>query len=153
RVKIPASMKGQQVVALIKTADASFHPGNPGLGEGGESLVYVNGEPYQGLDRNRDEIYLVEKAKGGETLDLTLEACPSARFDIYHIFMYADFAVKRQQIWDFYWDCQVVHELCQTVGYDSAEFRQLAEFLNSAVKRVDLQHKGEKRYLDSIARV
>lgn len=87
KIKIPASMKGHRVLALVRP--------------GGESLSYVDGRPFQGLDNNRDELYLTEKAKGGEVFDVTLESVPSVRFDDYHEFEYADLAVMHPGIWDF----------------------------------------------------
>ena len=69
RVTIPEAMKGRRVVAFVRTAQASFVPGAPDMNEGGEALAYLNGVPFQGLDRNRDELYLTEKARGGETFD------------------------------------------------------------------------------------
>jgi alpha-mannosidase len=57
--EVPAEMSGKRVVALIQP--------------GGESLIYINGEPCQGLDRNRDEVLLLEKARGGEKFEILIE--------------------------------------------------------------------------------
>ena len=77
-IEIPQELAGKRVAALV----------NPG----GESLLYINGKPSQGLDRNRDEVLLLEKAKGGEKFEIMIEAYSSPRFDEKHIFRYADIA-------------------------------------------------------------
>ena len=151
-VQVPVSMKGQRVVALVRSADTSFIPQMTGLTEGGESLAYINGEPFQGLDRNRDDLLLSKKAKGGEKFEIVLEACPSTRFDIHHIFSYADIAVMNQQVWDFYWDCKLVSEVGEVLDENYAPARKLQELLKKTVQSIDLQHKGEEAYFQSIAK-
>jgi alpha-mannosidase len=134
---IPESMKGQRVVAFVRP--------------GGEALTYVNGKPMQGLDYNRDEIYLTNSAKPGEKFELVLEAVPSVRFDEYHHFQYADFGVMRPQVWDFYWDCKVVYEICKELDANFAPRRQMMNLLDVCMKSIDLQHVNEPAYFDSIA--
>lgn len=135
KVEVPASMRGQRVVALI-------HPG-------GESLAYVNDTPTQGLDNNRDEIYLVEKAKGGERFNIVLESVPSVRFDEHHYFTHADIAVMRPLVWEFYWDVSVAFDVWKELP-DSAPRRRLLEVVKQALLRVDLQHTNEPAYFASI---
>lgn len=136
--KVPVSMKGHRVVAFVRP--------------GGESLAYVNGKPFQGLDNNRDELYLTEKAKGGERFEIVLESVPSVRFDDYHQFRYADIAVMHPEVWEFYWDCTVAFEAWKQLDVNSAPRRQLLELLKQALYQVDLQHKGERSYFESFGK-
>ncbi len=138
KAKVPASMKGKRVLALVRP--------------GGESLTYVNGAPFQGLDNNRDELYLVDRAKGGETFEILLESVPSVRFDEYHHFQYADLVVMHKEVWDFYWDCQVVYAVWEQLTPNYAPRRQLMELLKDAVLSVDMQHKEEAAYYASIVK-
>ena len=137
-VVTPESMKGKRMVAFIRP--------------GGESLVRVNGKPFQGLDRNRDELYLTESAKPGEKFDIILESVPSVRFDEYHYFEYADIAQMEPLVWDFWWDCKVLLDVIEHIQENYAPRRQLLDTLDRAVKSVDFQHKGESAYFRSIAR-
>lgn len=41
---------------------------------GGDSLLTLNGEPYQGLDPFRNSVLLTDKAKGGEHFDVDIES-------------------------------------------------------------------------------
>lgn len=137
-VRIPKAMQGQRVAALIRP--------------GGESLAYVNGVPFQGLDGNRDEVLLTEKAKGGEVFDIALESVPSVRFDEHHHFAYADLAVKRMPVWDFYWDCRVVYDVLGVLEQDYAPARQLQDLLKETLQRVAFQHQGAPAYFASIVK-
>ena len=151
-VVVPKHFAGQKVVALFRIADVSFIPGMTGLTEGGESICFVNGVPFQGLDRNRDELFLTNKAKGGEKFELTLEACPSTRFDLNHVFKHADIAIFNQLAWDYYWDAIVALEVYQELDKNFAPARQLLELITESLLMVDLQNIGDKRYIDSLGK-
>ncbi len=137
-VVVPKAMKGQRVLALIRP--------------GGESLAYVNGQPFQGLDHNRDELYFVDKAKGGERFDIALESVPSVRFDEYHHFEYADIVAMHPAVWDFYWDARVVYRVLEQLDKEYTPRRQLLDLLKNAMFAVDLQHVGAPAYFASIAK-
>jgi alpha-mannosidase len=137
RVRVPKEMAGQKVVGLVRPH--------------GESLVYRDGQPYQGLDEHHDLVFLTDKALGGETFELLLESNPHARFDEYHHFAYADIAVMHPLVWDFYWDCQVVYEVLEVLPPNYQPTLRLWELLKQAVFAVDLQRAGEP-YHESIAR-
>lgn len=150
RATVLKSMKGQRVIAFIRTTTALFVHGAPDMIEGGEALAYVNSGPVQGLDRNHDELFLLDKAKGGEKFDIVLEATPSTRHDHYHYFAYADLAVINPIIWDFYWDCIVALEVWEQLDMNSTNARNLMALLDEAIYIVDLKHNGEQAYFKSI---
>ena len=136
RASVPETMKGECVVALIRP--------------GGESLAYVNGKPTQGLDLNRDEVLLAKRGKTGAQFEIVLESVPSVRFDTYHHFEYADLAIKRPAVWDFYWDGKVVLEVLEQLESDYAPARRLHDLLKTSLQSVDFQHYREASYYDSI---
>ncbi|HRI87075.1 MAG TPA: alpha-mannosidase [Candidatus Hydrogenedentes bacterium] len=150
RATIPKSMKGNTVFALIRATTAPFVHGAPDMIEGGEALAYVNGVPMQGLDRNHDELHLLEKAKGGERFDIALEATPSTRHDHYHHFAYADIAVRDPRVWSFYWDCVVALEVWEQLDMNTTTARHFMAMLDESIYMVDLQHKGSPAYHASI---
>jgi len=120
------------------------------LNPGGESLVYINGKPCQGLDRNRDEIVLLEKAKGGESFEILIESYSSARFDEKHTFQYADMVVIDSEIQKFYWDAKVALDVLQVIPKGSASQLRMIDLLNSSIKKVDVGHIGDERYTSSL---
>ncbi len=135
-VSVPEKMAGKRVVALIRP--------------GGESLIYINGKPCQGLDGNRDEILLLEKALGGEKFETLIESYSSARFDEKHSFQYADLATVNTDAHKFYWDARVAFDVLQILPRGSASQLRMMELLNKCVKQVDLGHLGDQRYYASI---
>lgn len=138
--KITPEMAGQRVVALIR----------PHQGPHGNSLAYVNRVPWQGLDRNRDEILLAELAESGAKFEIILESVPSQEHDTHHVFEYADIAVMNQAPWDFYWEAKIALEVWEKLKEGEAEQRQLLDVINRAVKMVDLRHPGEDPYYKSL---
>jgi len=136
-ITVPAAMKGKRVVAFLKP--------------GGEALVYVNGVPHQGVDKFHETVYLTDNAKTGQKFELLVEGVPSVRFDEYHNFERAEFAVMNTAIWDFYWDCCAAFEVWKELSLDSSERKPMLDALNAIIKSVDLQHKNTPQYDKSIA--
>ena len=137
KARIPAAMKGQKVVALIRP--------------GGESLAYVNGKtvPRTRQEPGRTPSHRPRERRAKPSTSCS-ESVPSTRFDLHHHFEYADLAVMRPAVWEFWWDCQVALEVWEQLPEASAPARKLLELLKQALYKVDLQHIGEAPYFDSI---
>lgn len=135
-VSVPDEMSGKRVVALIRL--------------GGEALIYINGEPCQGLDRNRDDVLILEKARGGEKLDILIEAYSSVSSDQKHTFGYARLALMDISIHNFYWDARVAFDVLQILPEGSATQLRMLDLINDCVKQLDISHKNDKRYTESI---
>ncbi len=137
-VTTPKSMAGKPLFVLFTL--------------GGEALAYVNGAPMQGIDVNHTELRLSEKAKAGEKFQVHLETTPGTWHDVKHVCEYPTLAVLNSQVWDFYWDGIVAHDVLEVLPEDSTPRRHLLETLKQCVLEVDLQHTGEPSYYASIAR-
>jgi len=133
KVVVPREFKGQNVVALIRPAS-------------GEALVFVNGAPFQGLDINREELFLAKKARGGEVFNIEIEAVPSVRMEAQHRFKCADLAVFHAEPWDLYWDCEVPLKVYESVEQNSAPARQMLEAVCAAIRMVDLHTAGTAEF-------
>ena len=152
RAVVPKEFAGRRVVALINPC---AHTDIPGMGrhdESGEALAYVNGKPFQGIDRHHDFMVLTEKAKAGEVFDIALEACPGIRYDATHVFAWADLAVMNRDVWDFYWDGAVLMDVVEHLPEGGAARKRLFKLVFDAVRRVDLQHRDGPEFAESIAR-
>jgi alpha-mannosidase len=147
--EIPKEFAGQQVVALIRHSGGNFEWGVPLLSAAGEALAYINGQPYQGLDKFHDDILLTKKAKAGEKFEIALEGVPSTKMDIEHHFEYADLAVLHQEVWDVYWDLLVPFKAYKAQDNGYAPVRQLFDVIAKAVRMVDLQHVDTPAYYAS----
>ncbi len=140
--EIPAEMAGQRVVALIR----------PHQGPHGNSLAYLNGMPYQGLDRNRDEILLAEKAKGGERFEIVIESIAAQECENFHIFEYADLAVMHPEPWNLYWDITILLEVLSQLPADYTPRQRLLDLVQRASLTVDIRHPRTPAYYESLNR-
>ncbi|MCR8633268.1 alpha-mannosidase [Paenibacillus radicis (ex Xue et al. 2023)] len=59
QVDVPASWQGRKIVGRF-----DFGKGGGGNNAGFESLLYVNGQPYQGVDTNHQEVFFAEESAG-----------------------------------------------------------------------------------------
>lgn len=150
KISVPKAWKGRQVVALIRTASGTFTDGLKQLSAPGEALLFLDGKPRQGLDINREEILLTNRAKGGESWDAAIEAVPSVRFAAEHLFKHADIAIRHPAVWETYWDFAVPVKVYKTLDPNTVHARRLLDELTRCVRLVDLQHAGEKTYFDSL---
>lgn len=133
---VPPEMKGACVVARIRPH--------------GESLAFVDGKRTQGLDENRDMLFLTEKAEGNEVFEIHLESVPSVRFDLIHPFGYAEVAVFHQDRWDYYWDIQTLLEVLDVLPEDYAPRWRLLGLLDRSIKTLDLNAVGGKGFEASL---
>ena len=110
----------------------------------------MNGVPTAGVDRNHEEILLTRKAKGGESYEITLEAQSGPRFESFHIFQFADMAVRNNAVWEAYWDFKVVLDVVEALPENSASRQRLQALLTEAVWKVDLQRRGQPAFHTSL---
>ena len=152
RARVPLSFRGARVAAIMRLAEHSHWAGVGPRQESGEALAYVNGKPFQGVDRNHDFIVLTEKARGGESFEILLEACPSTWLDMTHVFSRAELAVMNMPVWDFYWDGTVYLDVVEALDPDSEVRRRLQALVDAAVRGVDLQHRDGPSFAESLRR-
>ncbi len=150
RATVTEEDAGKILVAIIRPCTYTHIPGLGNHDESGEGLAYVNGEPFQGIDRNHDFIVLSSKGKTGEVFEIALECTPQTRFDATHCFTCAEMAVMHQDAWDFYHDGAACLELIETLSPEDTLVRRLQTLLSDALYQVDLQHIGEKSFFASL---
>ncbi len=150
RARVPKAFGGRRVVARIVPCAYTDIPGIERHEESGEALAYVNGRPWQGIDRNHRLLVLTGKAQGGENFDIALECTPLTRFDATHVFRQADFAIMRPEPWDFYWDGMAYLDVLETLDDRGAARRRLFNLLYDAIMQVDLQRRGDPAYYESL---
>ncbi|MFW6261146.1 MAG: alpha-mannosidase [Spirochaetota bacterium] len=129
---IPESFAGEEVVALVDL--------------GSEGCVFVDGTPWQGLTdvprtgrrhgTGKRRVGLSQKASGGESVDLLIEAGANALFG-YHghhefVFAQAELAVFDRDTWQLGIDLEFLLELATELPQESVRARRLLEGLNRA---------------------
>jgi alpha-mannosidase len=142
---VPESWKGRLVIARLR------------LGWGGtegftcEALVYRDGKPLTGLNVNHDEILIAEKAKGGESFTLDVEAAanphipvtgageiPACRSDEpIFVLETAEIACVEPDVWDFYHDFAVAADAMVALPENEPRRGRLRAALNNAINNFD----------------
>ncbi|MCX6993010.1 MAG: glycosyl hydrolase-related protein [Kiritimatiellaeota bacterium] len=97
RIRIPAAFKGE-------TVTLRFLPD-------GECIIFRDDKPVQGLDRNRGEYILFDRAGGGERLELYVEAGANAAFGDYaqRLARQPELLVFNREVWDAFWDLSALY--------------------------------------------
>jgi alpha-mannosidase len=106
RIRIPAALRGECVVLLFDL-DKS------------ECLIYRDGEPVQGLSWARKEYILIEEARGGERIELFIEAGANARLGAFDIRTMEQprIAALNREVWDAYWDLSALYDIVDPTQY------------------------------------
>jgi alpha-mannosidase len=109
---------------------------------GGDSMLFVDGKEWQGIDPFRYLAPLTDSAQAGKTYDLTLESFHSwhAGFnDVGHTFKMAELAVIDWEVHSAYWDLKCVEKALEIPNIDSAYQEFIESNLWNALKTVPLQ--------------
>ncbi len=136
RITIPEAMKGLRVAAQF-LAHA-------------EMMAYLDGVPRQGIDPGRKTLFLTDKAKGGETYDLVLEAVPGTVHDQIHRFDLAQLVTFLPEVWEFYWDMLTPLHAIPQMPENSASRRQLLTLLHDTAQMVLIERHPEPEYAASV---
>jgi alpha-mannosidase len=100
RITVPRSMRGDTVMLLFDL-------------ENGEGLIFRDGEPVQGLCWSRKEYVLLDKARGGEQIELFVEAGANARLGAFveRAVHRPEIAVLNPEVWDAFWDISALADI------------------------------------------
>lgn len=148
-VVIPAAWSGKKVLGL-------FDYGNTGAGNnsGFESLLYVNGEPFQGVDSNHQEAFLKEEHIG-QQINLTFRlwsgleggGVPTPQE---HRINRADIAWLDEKIDDLYYNAKVIIETVEILDEYNPVRSKLQKALNDCYKLIDWSYPGSDAFFESV---
>jgi len=117
RVTIPHEFAGKQVALLLDLP---------------ESLLYVNGKPYQGIDQHHQEVLLTTRARANQTYLLALEAYSGRKKDL-STFNSAHLAVLNPTARALYHGLVALRELEKIVGQTSPESKEIHELIRQTL--------------------
>ncbi len=148
-IHIPAEWKGRKVVGV-------FDFGNTGGGNnsGFESMAYVNGKMYQGVDVNHKELFF-DDALCGTTVDLTfrlwsgLEGGGVPR-EQEHRINRADLAWLDEKVDDFYYMALMVRQTLDELDASDPVCHELRRALDEACRRIDWSYPGSVGFYRSV---
>ena len=145
RFRVPKTMAGRCVKLLLDL-------------ENSECLIFRDGLPVQGLCWTRKEYTLFEKARGGEKVELYVEAGANARLGAFEVRTLhpPEVAVCNRDVWDAFWDISALFDMvdreihCDWMGKpylppreDDPRSAQIAFALNEAVDLFDYQNPSD----------
>lgn len=150
-IVIPAGWTGKKAVGI-------FDYGVTGAGNnsGFESMLYLDGELYQGVDVNHQEVFFKEEDYGRQ-LSLTfrlwsgLEGGGVPRI-LEHRIRRADLAWLDEQTDDLYYTGSMVLEAVHTMEDGNEIKHQLLAALDAAFLAVDWSYPGSSEFYDSVHR-
>lgn len=148
-IQIPAEWKGRKVVGI-------FDFGNTGGGNnsGFESMLYVNGRMYQGVDVNHKEVFF-DDALCGAAVDLTFRLWSGLEGgglpkEQEHRIARADLAWLDEKADDFYYMASMVRQTLDILDENDPVRHELCKALDSACHCIDWSRPGSGAFYESL---
>lgn len=117
RISIPEQFGGTHVALLLDLP---------------ESLIYVNGKPYQGVDVHHQEVLLTTRARANQSFLIALEAYSGRKKEL-STFTSAQLVVLNPTARALYQGLMALHELEKTVGQSSPESKEIRELIRQTL--------------------
>ncbi|WP_182200301.1 alpha-mannosidase [Paraliobacillus salinarum] len=147
--KIPEEWSGKKVVGV-------FDFGNTGGGNnsGFESLLFINGEPFQGVDSNHKEVFLNAEHIGSSiAFDFRLwsgmEGGGEPQIQEFK-FKRADLAWLDEKVDKYYFDTKTIIETVETLTDDKPERHKLLTALNQSLNKINWLNPGSDAFYESV---
>lgn len=125
-----------------------------GYNEGFESLLFINGEPYQGVDSNHQEVFLDESLLGQEaTISLRLWSGLEGggpEQTQFHKFNRAELVELDQETDCFYYLSDIVLKTIEQLNENEPKRYQLLDILNRAYLTIDWSNPGDKAFYQTV---
>ncbi len=143
RITIPESMAGKSVWFKIRTQIEEWDDGkNP------QFLVFVNKEVVQGADMNHREVLLTKCAKGGEVLDIDIQAYTGT---LHREFSFlTNLYVLDEAINKLYYDLQVPLQAFTRMDKDSKVRLDIQTVLNDTINLLDMRVPFSPKFYASL---
>jgi alpha-mannosidase len=117
RLVIPEGFAGKRLGLILDIADA---------------LLYVNGKPYHGIDKNHQEVFLTEKARTNQTFLFALEAYSGRKKDL-SAFNSAQLVVLNPVARALHTGLTALHDLEKILGPSSSEAKDIKELIRQTL--------------------
>lgn len=148
---IPAEWSGRKVVGLF-----DFGKTGAGHNSGFESLLYVNGSPYQGVGSNHKEVFLPESFVGQKVELLFkiwtgLNGDEGTKTELEHQFTMSALAVLETETDDLYYTALAVWQTIKVLNENSWEKQALMKALDRAIQLINWRVPGDEAFYASTA--
>ncbi|MDF2963122.1 MAG: alpha-mannosidase [Paenibacillus sp.] len=149
-VEVPAHWQGRRIMGRFH-----FGMGGGGNNSGFESLLYVNGQPYQGVDTNHQEVFFDEGSAGG-MLNLCFRLWSG--LGGYQPLAVMEHQIKRAELcWldadadDLYYTARAALQVINVLHEHSPERQLLLSAVDRAFLLVDWSRPGSEDFYESLA--
>ncbi|MCE3202228.1 alpha-mannosidase [Paenibacillus sonchi] len=148
-IEVPAEWKGKRVVGLF-----DFGRTGGGNNSGFESLLYLDGKPYQGVDSNHQEVFLEEDA-AGRALDFTFRLWSGLEgggrpVPQEHRIMRSELAWLDEAADNLYYTGRAALSTCKQLADQQPEKQELLMALNRAFNKLDWSKPGSAGFYHSV---
>ncbi|EOS57516.1 alpha-mannosidase [Paenibacillus barengoltzii] len=148
-VELPAEWKGRKIVGVF-----DFGKTGGGNNSGFESLLYVNGEPFQGVDMNHQEVFFPEEASGTKVklqfrLWSGLEGGGKPQIQEHRI-KRAEIAWLDGTVDRLYYTARAVMQTVEVLPANAPERTDLLTALDRAFLRIDWSYPGSEAFYASL---
>ncbi|MHB0999605.1 MAG: alpha-mannosidase [Armatimonadota bacterium] len=130
---VPEEFAGKTLVAIMKLGLSGWL--------GGEGCLFIDGVPYQGIDRNHPEVILTRDAKPGQKYDLVVE-CVSTEVWRYKTgkvkLEQADIAVINQDAWNYWFNLELLGKIAEVKQPNDRRRATIVRALNKSVDAFDM---------------
>ncbi|RKN70132.1 alpha-mannosidase [Paenibacillus ginsengarvi] len=147
---IPAEWSGRKVVGLF-----DFGKTGAGHNSGFESLLYVNGAPYQGVGSNHKEVFFPETLVG-EQVELLfkiwtgLNGEEGTKTELEHQLSMSGLAVLETEADDLYYTAFAVWHTIKVLGDNSWEKQALLKALDRSIMLINWRVPGDEAFYASV---
>ena len=135
-VAIPPEWSGRPVVLLLDMYEA---------------LLYLDGEPFHGLDTNHDEILLTPKARTNQTFLLAIEAYSGRKNDLNKVHR-SELAVIDPNAKALFSCLTTLHELEEMYEHGSQDSKTIRELIRRTLVFLKYFKPGSEEYPNAISR-
>ena len=147
--KVPALEVGSELVLLFDIGKTG-----PGNCSGFESLLFINGEPFQGVDSNHKEVFLPSEFSG-QTIDIALKIWSGLEGGgpqqvMHHHFVYGDYALFAPDVDNLYYLAKAMLDTAEILPEVSHERPLLLNALNRTFEIVDWSNPGSNTFYKTL---
>lgn len=148
-VHVPDLWRGRQIVGLF-----DFGKTGGGNNSGFESLLYINGKPYQGVDQNHQEVFLSDDM-AGETLAFQFRLWSGlegggVRKIQEHRFQQAQLALLDEPADNLYYTTLAALQTVKELAESCVERELLLRLMNRAFNLLDWARPGSESFYHSV---
>ena len=141
QVTVPDSFDGKPLWMHVATQIDEWDDGkNP------QFLLFIDGDPVQGIDMNHRDVLITREAQSGRTYRIDLQSYTGTLHSEFNLIVYLQHIDP--DVMGLYWDLQVPLQGLVRMDEQSQSYMALVRVMNEAVNLLDLRTPYHRSYLN-----